>query len=89
MIASFADPGQRTTSAPFGHALNRLAEERPEDVAEAIVFLASDGARWITGTTLPIERFTGIDVQVDAAQRRGVAEALGGIRDGGEHRRRT
>ena len=32
MIASFADPGQRTTSAPFGHALNRLAEERPEVV---------------------------------------------------------
>ena len=30
MIASFADPGQRTTSAPFGHALARLAEERPE-----------------------------------------------------------
>ena len=32
MIASFADPGQRTTSAPFGHALNRLAEQRPEGV---------------------------------------------------------
>ncbi|MER5394186.1 transketolase C-terminal domain-containing protein [Saccharopolyspora sp. NPDC002686] len=26
MIASFADPGQRTTSAPFGHALASLAE---------------------------------------------------------------
>ncbi|MEV0081657.1 transketolase C-terminal domain-containing protein [Saccharopolyspora sp. NPDC050642] len=26
MIASFADPGQRTTSAPFGHALAALAE---------------------------------------------------------------
>jgi transketolase len=32
MIASFADPGQRTTSAPFGHALNALAETRPEIV---------------------------------------------------------
>jgi transketolase len=32
MIASFADPDQRTTSAPFGHALARLAEERPEIV---------------------------------------------------------
>jgi transketolase len=32
MIASFADPGQPTTSAPFGHALARLAEERPEIV---------------------------------------------------------
>ncbi|MGI6876247.1 transketolase family protein [Amycolatopsis sp. 3B14] len=26
MIASFADPGQKTTSAPFGHALAALAE---------------------------------------------------------------
>jgi hypothetical protein len=26
MIASFADPGQRTSSAPFGHALTRLAD---------------------------------------------------------------
>lgn len=32
MIASFADPGQRTTDAPFGHALVALAEERPEVV---------------------------------------------------------
>ena len=32
MIASFADPGQKTTSAPFGHALARLADERPEIV---------------------------------------------------------
>jgi NAD(P)-dependent dehydrogenase (short-subunit alcohol dehydrogenase family) len=27
----------------------------PEDVVEAIVFLASDAARWITGTTLPVD----------------------------------
>ena len=27
----------------------------PEDVVEAILFLASDRARWITGTTLPID----------------------------------
>src|SRR4029450_9381703 len=32
MIASFADPGQKTASAPFGHALARLADERPEIV---------------------------------------------------------
>src|SRR5687768_17934445 len=32
MIASFVDEGQRTTSAPFGHALSRLADERPEIV---------------------------------------------------------
>ena len=41
MIASFADPGQRTTSAPFGHALATLAEERPE-----IVGLSADLAKY-------------------------------------------
>src|SRR5947208_14598450 len=41
MIASFADPGQRTTPAPFGHALARLAEERPE-----IVGLSADLAKY-------------------------------------------
>ncbi|WP_460958779.1 transketolase family protein [Parasphingorhabdus pacifica] len=32
MIASFAEEGQRTTAAPFGHALSRLATERDEIV---------------------------------------------------------
>ena len=41
MIASFADPDQRTASAPFGHALARLAEERPE-----IVGLSADLAKY-------------------------------------------
>jgi transketolase len=41
MIASFADEGQRTTSAPFGHALARLADERPE-----IVGLSADLAKY-------------------------------------------
>jgi transketolase len=41
MIASFADPGQKTASAPFGHALNRLAAERPE-----IVGLSADLAKY-------------------------------------------
>ena len=41
MIASFADEGQRTTAAPFGHALARLAEERPE-----IVGLSADLAKY-------------------------------------------
>ncbi|HET9738984.1 MAG TPA: SDR family NAD(P)-dependent oxidoreductase [Solirubrobacteraceae bacterium] len=35
------------------HPLGRRGQ--PADVAEAVVFLASDGARWITGTTLPID----------------------------------
>jgi transketolase len=41
MIASFADAGQKTTSAPFGHALARLADERPE-----IVGLSADLAKY-------------------------------------------
>jgi transketolase len=41
MIASFADPGQKTTSAPFGHALARLADKRPE-----IVGLSADLAKY-------------------------------------------
>ena len=41
MIASFADPGQKTSSAPFGHALAALAQERPE-----IVGLSADLAKY-------------------------------------------
>lgn len=37
MIASFADPGQQTAPAPFGHALVKAAEENP-----AIVGLTAD-----------------------------------------------
>jgi NAD(P)-dependent dehydrogenase (short-subunit alcohol dehydrogenase family) len=35
------------------HPLGRRGQ--PEDVVEAILFYASDAARWITGTTLPID----------------------------------
>jgi NAD(P)-dependent dehydrogenase (short-subunit alcohol dehydrogenase family) len=35
------------------HPLKRFGE--PEDVARAIVFLASDAASWITGVTLPVD----------------------------------
>ena len=35
------------------HPLGRRGQ--PGDVADAVVFLAGDGARWITGTTLPID----------------------------------
>lgn len=41
MIASFVDEGQKTTSAPFGHALSRLAEQRPE-----VVGLSADLAKY-------------------------------------------
>lgn len=35
------------------HPLQRIGE--PEDVARAIVFLASDAASWITGVVLPVD----------------------------------
>ena len=41
MIASIADEGQRTRAAPFGHALARLAEQRPE-----IVGMTADLAKY-------------------------------------------
>jgi len=34
-------------------ALKRIG--KPEDVAEVVVFLASDGARWITGASIPVD----------------------------------
>jgi 3-oxoacyl-[acyl-carrier protein] reductase len=34
-------------------ALKRIG--RPEDVADVIVFLASDKARWITGASIPVD----------------------------------
>lgn len=41
MIASIAEEGRRTTKAPFGHALARLAEERPD-----VVGLSADLAKY-------------------------------------------
>ncbi|TLS48100.1 transketolase family protein [Streptomyces montanus] len=41
MIASIAEEGQRTTKAPFGHALARLADERPD-----VVGLSADLAKY-------------------------------------------
>ena len=41
MIASIAGPGQRTAPAPFGHALARLAEAKPE-----ILGLSADLAKY-------------------------------------------
>ncbi|WP_336630857.1 MULTISPECIES: transketolase family protein [unclassified Microbacterium] len=41
MIASFADPGQKTASAPFGHALAALADADPR-----VVGLSADLAKY-------------------------------------------
>ncbi len=44
---------EREEQAAATHPMGRLGE--PEDVAAAVVFLASDRATWITGVTLPVD----------------------------------
>ena len=44
---------ERVKLMPIGRALGRL--QIPEDVVPAIVFMASDGARFITGATLVVD----------------------------------
>jgi NAD(P)-dependent dehydrogenase (short-subunit alcohol dehydrogenase family) len=48
----FADP-ERLAALTALHPLGRLGE--PEDVAAAVVFLASDEASWITGVALAVD----------------------------------
>jgi 3-oxoacyl-[acyl-carrier protein] reductase len=46
------------TEAGRGFAMSMQALKRigqPSDVADVIAFLASEGARWITGTTIPVD----------------------------------
>jgi NAD(P)-dependent dehydrogenase (short-subunit alcohol dehydrogenase family) len=52
-LSSFArtKPGREFTLAM--QALKHLAQ--PDDIAGAVVFLASDAARWVTGTTLRVD----------------------------------
>jgi NAD(P)-dependent dehydrogenase (short-subunit alcohol dehydrogenase family) len=34
-------------------ALKRIG--KPEDIADVVAFLASEGARWITGASIPVD----------------------------------
>jgi 3-oxoacyl-[acyl-carrier protein] reductase len=34
-------------------ALKRIG--KPEDIADVVAFVASDGARWITGASIPVD----------------------------------
>jgi NAD(P)-dependent dehydrogenase (short-subunit alcohol dehydrogenase family) len=52
-FADQADPGAARTFAENMHPLGRLGF--PGDIAEAMVYLASDQASWVTGTALTVD----------------------------------
>jgi NAD(P)-dependent dehydrogenase (short-subunit alcohol dehydrogenase family) len=52
-VESLEDPEAVAAGIKASHPLNRFAE--PEEVAESIVFLASDAARFTTGTILGVD----------------------------------
>jgi transketolase len=75
MIASFADEGQKTASAPFGHALVRAAQENPR-----IVGLSADLAKYtdmhVFADALPDRFFQmGMAEQLLLGAAAGMAEA--------------
>ena len=48
-------PGKRESSAKLGSRCELRRYGRPEEVAAAILFLASDEASYITGQALPVD----------------------------------
>jgi NAD(P)-dependent dehydrogenase (short-subunit alcohol dehydrogenase family) len=50
---SAADPGQYLKELGKNYPLRRIG--KPEDIANAVLFLASDEASWITGVILPVD----------------------------------
>ncbi|VVD93688.1 sugar dehydrogenase [Pandoraea capi] len=51
-----SDDEVKATLPPAFNAFHPLGRNgQPRDVAEAILFLASDAAGWITGTVLPVD----------------------------------
>lgn len=54
LIAEHDDRGELAAGYPLGHVVH------PDDVAAAVVFLASDEARSITGAVLPVDAGLGI-----------------------------
>jgi NAD(P)-dependent dehydrogenase (short-subunit alcohol dehydrogenase family) len=52
MLRRFAGSEQRIASLAAGAPLNRLG--RPEEIAEAILFVASDKASYLSGASIPV-----------------------------------
>jgi len=56
VYSTFMSPDQVTQVLPTFNAFHPLGRNgQPKDVADAILFLASDEASWITGTVLPVD----------------------------------
>jgi dihydroanticapsin dehydrogenase len=53
LLAQDSDPLAAREAMASRHPLGRFA--RPEEIAEAILFLASEGASFITGAVLPVD----------------------------------
>ena len=62
--------------------LGRVGE--PPDIADAIVFLASDAARWITGETLVVDGGEGLGVAAGVADRAATSVAARDTTGGGD-----
>jgi 3-oxoacyl-[acyl-carrier protein] reductase len=52
-MSNFAKTETGREAALGMQALQRLG--KPEDVADVVAFMASDGARWITGASIPVD----------------------------------
>jgi 3-oxoacyl-[acyl-carrier protein] reductase len=52
-LSSFTKTEAGREAALGMQALKRIG--KPEDIADVVAFLASDGARWITGTSIPVD----------------------------------
>jgi len=58
MVAVLADPGTSKGYRPSGVSpVGRIAQ--PEDIVDVMMFLLSDGARYVAGTTIPVDGGTG------------------------------
>jgi NAD(P)-dependent dehydrogenase (short-subunit alcohol dehydrogenase family) len=54
MVAAIADPAASKGYRPSGVSpVGRIAQ--PDDVVDVMMFLLSDGARYVTGTTIPVD----------------------------------